>query len=189
MRLPQWVESRPLSASILCAYSSVGRARDFLNSCRIIVVISLKRRVITINKLSSHFIGEITEQQVALEFLKLGYLISKPLVQSSRYDFIVDIKHHLYKIQVKTGTLKEDAYIEFATSTSHTNTIGTINLSYSEEDVDFFATMFENECYLIPFNKCGKRNQRLRIVPTKNNQTQGILFAKDYHLHDIIEKL
>ena len=48
--------------------------------------------------LSSHFIGEITEQQVAVEFLKLGILISKPLVQSSKYDFIADINHKLYKI-------------------------------------------------------------------------------------------
>ena len=93
--------------------------------------------------LSSHFIGEITEQQVAVEFLKLGILISKPLVQSSKYDFIADINHKLYKIQVKTGTYKEDAYLEFATSTSHTNTKRTLNLHYSEEDVDFFATMYE----------------------------------------------
>jgi hypothetical protein len=48
------------------------------------------------NMLSSHFIGEITEQQVALEFLKLGILISKPLVQSSKYDFVADIKIKLY---------------------------------------------------------------------------------------------
>ena len=93
--------------------------------------------------LSSHFIGEITEQEVALEFLKRGILLSKPLVQSSRYDFIADINHKLYKIQVKTGTLKEDSYIEFATSTSHTNTQGTLNIPYSENDVDFFATMYE----------------------------------------------
>ena len=59
--------------------------------------------------LSSHFIGEITEQEVALEFLKLGILISKPLVQSSKYDFVADINHKLYKIQVKTGSFKEDA--------------------------------------------------------------------------------
>lgn len=109
------------------------------------------------NELNSHFKGEITEQQVAIEFLKLGYLVSKPLVQSSRYDFIVDIKHRLYKIQVKTSTLKEDAYIEFATSTSHTNTKGTLNLTYSADDVDFFATMHENKCYLIPYEVCGKR--------------------------------
>ena len=140
-------------------------------------------------ELSSHFIGEITEQQVALEFLKLGYLVSKPLVQSSRYDFIVDINHKLYKIQVKTGTLKENAYIEFATSTSHTNTKGTTNLTYSENDVDFFATMYNGECYLVSIQDCGKRAQRLRIIPTKNGQTKGITFAKDYHLKDVIEKL
>ena len=43
--------------------------------------------------LSSHFIGEITEQEVALAFLRQGILLSKPLVQSSRYDFIADINY------------------------------------------------------------------------------------------------
>lgn len=142
------------------------------------------------SQLNSHFRGEITEQQVAIEFLKLGILVSKPLVQSSRYDFIADINHKLYKIQVKTSTSKEEnSYIEFATSTSHTNTQGTLNLTYSAEDVDFFATMYEGQCYLIPHNICGKRVQRLRLVPTKNNQTKGIAFAKDYHLEDIIKEL
>ena len=142
------------------------------------------------NTLSSHFIGEITEQQVAIEFLKLGILVSKPLVQSSRYDFIADINHRLYKIQVKTSTPKEDnAYIQFATSTSHTNTQGTLNLTYTEEDVDYFATMYENQCYLIPQKECGKRAQRLRLIPTLNGQTKGIMFAKDYHLEDVINSL
>lgn len=142
------------------------------------------------NTLSSHFIGEITEQQVAIEFLKLGILVSKPLVQSSRYDFIADINHRLYKIQVKTSTPKEEnAYIQFATSTSHTNTQGTLNLTYTEEDVDYFATMYENQCYLIPQKECGKRAQRLRLVPTLNGQTKGVMFAKDYHLEDVINAL
>ena len=126
-------------ALFLRARSSEGRALDFLNSSTL--VIAYFKGVCLMNELSSHFIGEITEQQVALEFLKLGYLVSKPLVQSSRYDFIVDVNHKLYKIQVKTGTYKEEAFIEFATSTSHTNTKGTLNLTYSEDDVDFFATM------------------------------------------------
>ena len=139
--------------------------------------------------LNSHFIGEITEQQVTLEFLKQGILISKPLVQSSRYDFIADINNKLYKIQVKTGRFKEESYLEFATSTSHTNTKGTINISYSEDDVDFFATMYNGQCYLIPYRLCGKRAQRLRFVPTKNGQTKGILFAKDFQLEDIINSL
>lgn len=139
--------------------------------------------------LSSHFIGEITEQQVAIEFLKQEILVSKPLVQSSRYDFIIDVNKKLYKVQVKTGTLKENSYLHFATSTSHTNTQGTKNLSYDASDVDFFATIYEGQCYLIPYNLCGKREQRLRFVPTKNGQTQGVLFAKDFKMEDIIKTL
>lgn len=153
------------------------------------MVARLSHGGVFMNKLNSHFIGEITEQQVALEFLKLGYLVSKPLVQSSRYDFVVDINHKLYKIQVKTGTLKEESYIEFATSTSHTNTKGTLNLNYSADDVDFFATMYKGECYLVPYEVCAKRSQRLRIIPTKNGQTKGITFAKDYHLKDVVKRL
>ena len=140
--------------------------------------------------LSSHFIGEVTEQEVALEFLKLGILLSKPLVQSSRYDFIADVNNHLYKIQVKTCTERENGnYFDFATSTSHTNTQGTLNISYSANDVDFFATIYNNQCYLIPFDLCGKRAQRLRLKPTLNGQTKGILFAKDFKLEDIIKTL
>ena len=139
--------------------------------------------------LNTHFIGEITEQRVALAFLELGIMVSKPLVQSSRYDFIVDINNKLYKIQVKTCNLKEEAYLEFSTSTSHTNTKGTKNMPYSADDVDFFATVYVNECYLIPFDVCGNRSQRLRLMPTKNGQVKNITFAKDFLLKDIIQSI
>ena len=139
--------------------------------------------------LSSHFIGEISEQIAALAFLKLGYMVSKPLVQSSKYDFIVEINHNLYKIQVKTGQLKEESYILFATSTSHTNTKKTINLTYTSDDVDFFVVVCEDKCYMIPISDCHKRAQRLRIKPTNNSQVNGITFAKDYILEDMVKKI
>lgn len=139
--------------------------------------------------LSSHFVGEISEQTVALEFLKLGYMVSKPLVQSSKYDFVLDVNHKLYKIQVKTGQLKEDSFIEFATSTSHTNTKGTKNLTYSSDDVDLFAVVNDGKCYLVPIGVCGNRCQRLRIKSTKNGQVDGITFAKDYILQDVVQRL
>jgi len=140
-------------------------------------------------ELSSHFKGEITEQLVAIEFLKQGIMISKPLVQSSRYDFIVDVNHRLYKIQVKTGRSPEEGVLEFNTSTSHTNTRGTKNLTYETDDVNYFATMHDGQCYLIPIELCGKSTQRIRFVPTKNGQTKGILFAKDYKLEDVIQTM
>ena len=131
--------------------------------------------------LNTHYIGRLTELRVAEAFLSRGYQVSQPLVNDSRYDFIVDIKGQLYKIQVKTGTIKEDgAYIEFATSTSHTNTTGTINKSYSAEEIDYFATICNGECLVIKVTDCGGRAQRLRLQPTKNGQVIGIKFAKDY---------
>jgi hypothetical protein len=82
--------------------------------------------------LNTHFQGEITELQVAESFLALGYQVCKPLVSDSRYDFIVDINHQLYRIQVKTASLSEDGdYIEFKTQSSHTNTQKTVYHSYS----------------------------------------------------------
>lgn len=132
---------------------------------------------------STHFQGKITELRVAQAFLELGYQVSQPLVADSRYDFIVDIQGKLLKIQVKTSKVSlEQDYFEFATSTSHTNTKGTINHSYTSEEIDYFATIFNNECYVISVNECGCRNQRLRLKPAKNGQTVGIKFAKDYLL-------
>lgn len=116
----------------------------------------------------------------------MGYQVCEPLVADSRYDFIVDIKGKLIKIQVKTSSPKEEeSYFEFATSTSHTNTKGTINTSYTKEQVDYFATMYDDKCYVIPIEQCGCRCQRLRLKPTKNGQVKGIMFAKDYVLEKV----
>ena len=139
--------------------------------------------------LNTHFQGEITELQVAEAFLALGYQVCKPLVSDSRYDFIVDINHNLYRIQVKTSSLSTDGdYIEFKTQSSHTNTQKTVYHSYSSEDVDYFATVYHHQCYLVPINKVGSRSFRLRLKPTKNGQTKNINFAKDFKLEDTFIK-
>ena len=73
--------------------------------------------------LNTHFQGKTTEMQVALAFIQRGYQVSQPLVSDSRYDFIIDINNKLIRLQVKTcRVFEEDGYIDFATSTSHTNT-------------------------------------------------------------------
>lgn len=109
--------------------------------------------------------------------------MSQPLVCDSRYDFIVDVNHRLLRIQVKTATLEENSnYIEIKTCSTHTNTQQTVIHSYSKEDVDYFATYFNNECYLIPIEIVGNRTFRLRLKPTKNGQVKNINFAKDFTL-------
>lgn len=137
--------------------------------------------------INTHFKGKITELIVAQKFLEKGIQVSQPLVFNSRYDFIVDINNKLLKIQVKTAKISDDkAHMSFATSTSHTNTHKTINRTYQANEIDYFATIVDEECYIIPYNICGKRGQRLRLKNTKNNQKQNILFAKDFTLEKFL---
>ena len=139
--------------------------------------------------LNTHFQGEITELEVAQSFLALGYQVCKPLVSDSRYDFIVDINHQLYKIQVKSSSISADEdYIEFKTQSTHTNTQKTIYHTYSAEDVDYFATMYNHQCYLVPIDLIGNRSFRLRLKPTKNGQTKNINFAENFKLENTFIK-
>lgn len=140
--------------------------------------------------ISTHFRGEITELQVAESFLELGYQVSKPLVFDSRYDFVVDIHSHLYRVQVKTSKLSADgSSIEFSTRTSHTNTSKTVCHSYSAKDVDYFATVYNHQCYLIPISKIGNRSFKIRLKPCRNGQVIDVNFAEDYKLENVLSTI
>ena len=142
-------------------------------------------------KLSSQFKGEITELQVAQSFLSFGIQVCKPLVTDCRYDFIVDINHNLIRIQVKTCSLEkiEDGYISFVTRSTYINTQKTVSHPYTKEEIDYFATFFNNQCYVIPVEKGGVTRFRLRIAPTKNGQTKNINFAEDYTLEKFLASM
>lgn len=140
--------------------------------------------------MNTHFQGRLTELQVAEAFLSRGYQVSQPLVSDSRYDFIVDINHKLLRIQVKTSQVSDDGgYILFATSSSHTNTQRTINLNYSADEIDYFATVYNGECYLISVNEAARRSQRLRLLPPKNGNQKNIKFANNYTIEKFLATL
>lgn len=140
--------------------------------------------------LNTHFLGKITELQVAEAFLQRGFQVCQPLVSDSRYDFIVDINGRLLKIQVKTSHSEDDeAYIVFATSSSHTNTERTVNKSYSANEIDYFATFYGGQCYVMSVKEVAKRSQRLRLLPPKNGNQHQIKFAENYTLDKFLETL
>lgn len=140
--------------------------------------------------MNTHFQGKTTEMQVALAFIQKGYQVSQPLISDSRYDFIVDINSQLLRLQVKTCRIFEsEGYIDFATSSSHTNTQGTINHSYTDKEIDYFATFYNNQCYIISVNECGSRSQRLRITPPKNGNQRGSKMLENYTIDKFLETL
>lgn len=129
--------------------------------------------------------GSITELKCKLYFMELGYIVSTP-DSPIRYDFILDVGDKLLKIQVKTASGNSEKF-SFSTCSCHITRQGSSRRTY-EEEIDYFCTWFENECYLIPVSECGSKEKTLRIAPTKNGQTKNICFAKDYIASEVISK-
>ena len=79
-----------------------------------------------------------------------------------------------------------EGYIEFKTANKTTRNGTFVRHAYTKNEIDYFVTSFEEKCYLIPVEECGC-DKRLRLLPTKNGQTRGISWAKDYEMEEVIK--
>lgn len=142
-------------------------------------------------ELSSKEKGNLTELQCITAFYKLGYRVSIPYGENSRYDFIADVDGQLIRVQVKTSSLKRDTQgaISFATSSTRVNSSQNITHRYTKKEIDYFATYWENKCYLIPVEETASREKTLRFEPPANGQVKGITFAKEYELEVQLAKI
>lgn len=136
--------------------------------------------------MDTNTIGTITELKCKTYFLELGYNVSTP-ESSSRYDFILDTGTKLLKIQVKTST-SDGEKITFPTCSSHFINGKVTHTDYRTDNIDYFCTWFEDECYLVPVRECGTNEKILRFLPTKNGQSKGIYFAKDYIAKEVLKR-
>lgn len=145
-------------------------------------------RLVNMPELNSKHRGALTELQVMTYLFELGYQISIPYGDNARYDFILDVNNTLYKIQVKSANLESEGVYKIDCSRMRFNRGENVRKHYTSEEVDFFATMVDNKCYLIPQSEVSD-SKRLRFIPPKNGQIKGITFAKDYEAEIQIDKL
>lgn len=133
--------------------------------------------------------GAQTELECITYLHGLGYNISIPWGDNARYDFILDVKHKLYKIQCKTSLKKEEGIYKFQCKSTRINSQGNYITFYTKDDIDFFCTFIENKCYLIPIEETSRREKVMRFIPPKNNQHKKVTFANEYLADTQIQKL
>ena len=140
--------------------------------------------------LNSKQIGNITEIECMLSFIKLGYNVLTPYGDCERYDFVADINGRLIKIQVKHACDSniQDGYITFKCVNKTTQNGSFVNHKYTKEQIDYFATYYDGKCYLIPVEECSTEKV-LRILPPKNGQTKGVSFLKNYKDVEVLKNL
>jgi hypothetical protein len=145
------------------------------------------------NTLNTKELGNLTELQCMTRLYELGCSISIPFGNADKYDLIMDVNDKLYKVQIKHSTeyfddFGELVYIKFKCTWQSHNTKGYLRKQYQANEIDFFATFYNGECYLIPQSECSNE-KILRIMPPKNGQRKGVSFLEDYTAKEIISKL
>lgn len=139
-------------------------------------------------ELSTQYKGTITELRVATHLLSLGYNVSQPLTQDSKYDLIVDVNNKLIRLQVKTSRLNEKTEkcsIKFNCRSTTNNVKECKNRYYSEEQVDFFATWWNNEVYLVPVSECSAEKILWIDEPNCSRSSR----ASDYLAEEVLKNI
>lgn len=132
--------------------------------------------------------GNIVELQCLSAFIGLGYECSIPYGNGAKYDFIVDYNGELLKIQCKSSSypsrngIEDTQAIQFSTVSQTTNTIKTVRHKYTSFDIDYFATFFDGNVYVVPVDECST-SKTLRFSPPSNgnnnyNKAEDYLITK-----------
>ena len=129
--------------------------------------------------MNSKAVGILSEQKTIVRLLELGYIVSRPIGDNSRYDLIID-NGKLYRVQVKTGRLR-NGIILFNRKSVTWNRTATYTTPYTKEEIDWFLVYCPdtNELYKVPVED---RVVHLRVNSPKNNQVEHIKWAKNYVL-------
>lgn len=135
--------------------------------------------------------GDVNELRCILDFQERGYYCSIPFSGSCKYDVVVDIDNHLYRIQCKSSAdhVNEDGTIRMSTSRQTTNTQKTVRYGYTKDDIDFFYTSWKEYSFLIPVSETAYGGSKyLRIRKPKNLQpTMNV--ANDYLLDNVLNSI
>jgi len=122
--------------------------------------------------------GNMAEAAIILALTRIGRQVLIPFGDGCKFDLAyIDEDNKLIRVQCKTARYKFGC-IHFNTATQ---TRGGKRVDYAGE-ADMFGVYYEplDQCYLFPVIGAAKASQALRIEPSKNNQAQGVLWAKEY---------
>jgi prevent-host-death family protein len=141
--------------------------------------------------LTSNDKGNIAEAAIALEAIKLGIDVLKPVAEHGRYDLAFDLGTRILRVQCKWGTFDRrlGAVCVRVGGSRHTPR-GYVLSSYSADEIDAVAVYCEvlGEVFLLPVEVvAGKKQMHLRVAPPRNSQLACINLASDYQLGAIAQ--
>jgi hypothetical protein len=135
--------------------------------------------------------GAVAEAGITSMVIQLGLTVLRPLCEGGRYDLIVDLEPELLRVQCKLARSLPGVLSVHLQTCRHTPR-GYVRTNYSAAEVDAIGAYSPalHRGFLIPISEASGRSAiHLRLEPTRNNQAQGIKWARDYELASGIERL
>ena len=127
--------------------------------------------------------GNLTEAKVIVALIEAGYLVSQPFGGGHKYDLIADDGKKLFRVQCKTGRVRNGVLIFNAYSVPGNKAKKCDYRGLA----DLFAVLnpIDGQVFLVPVNDVGTTEVSLRTSPTNNGQSQRIRWAAQYVLCSI----
>lgn len=137
------------------------------------------------NKMNTTRLGDISEAKILAKLLEHGYVVLKPWSNNSRYDLVADKDDKFFRVQCKTGKLREGSIVFKTCSINRTKNGVYVAKSYAGQ-IDFFGVYcFElDKCYLIPASDVEhQESAKLKVTPHKSPiPRHNIRWASGYEL-------
>ena len=134
--------------------------------------------------------GIVAETKIAAEALAAGVGVAKPM-GDERYDLIFDIEGRLLRIQCKWA-VKLGEVVVIRSRRVRRGPEGPIRRTYLASEIDAMVGYCADldACYFLPLNLSVQRAAvQLRLSPTRNNQAQGVKWARDFELGATLKAL
>jgi hypothetical protein len=124
--------------------------------------------------------GNIAELSIAAAAARLGIDVYRPVGEGGRYDLIFEMGDRLWRIQCKWAPRRGDVIVVRWYSCRR-NRGGLVRHKYRVGEIDAIAAYCPDldRCYFLPF-VVERSEVLLRVGPPKNNQSEGVNWARDY---------
>lgn len=116
--------------------------------------------------------------------MEAEYAVSLPFTDSERYDAILDDGESLFRVQVKTGRLK-DGTVRFNVSDSRPNRTENKRKEYTKDEIDSFVVYCPklDTIYWVPVEETLSTEMWLRVEEASKFATESrINWAQNYQL-------
>jgi hypothetical protein len=126
--------------------------------------------------------GDLGVLKAQVNLYEQGYTILLPLTEHAPFDLVAYKDGQFYRIQVKYRSLSKDGTLEVKLQSYWHNHDGIQRKKQNIDNIDIVCVFCPdtNQCYYVPTQDIQDVCFKLRLEPTRNNQTHNVKYAKDY---------